>query len=564
MSGLIIQNKRIKKLSGPVSMFMLEPTNDFFIFMKNNGGLAPNIMLFGDEHIGNEDDLCETDTDAYAIYDYEFISLLNSYPKQDPNISVQFYLEFFDKTLFENEEEINKRINKFESLISNNSRKLEPPLYELRNKYLPCFYNKLRQTKNFNCEFSDIKWNMVDVRSAYGNLEGYLFSVLFGRPDYNYVFPNNPNLSSSYTYAKLDFLDFIIDTFNLNYENYSDVKSYIHRIIEAFILFKPNNMNNKIVAICITLVSKLILSIFDTKHYVDFIQTFFNEIETNLKDYSIIYKQIKEQIKPFQNISMWKDLFIKYGNYKLFEASLFSGKGRRNYIIAYLLKDACFFISNILNIIAENILNLDEYELESNLILHSITESVLNNINNLKPFMVRIKSNLNPFNFIPLNHDILKLFGGVDIILGGTSTLLDIYFILRILKPKQYSGKYSALSVGYFGYLHTENITRFFTTTFKKYYNLTYKKDVSSKKISKIISKILSGDTPVGMNNLYSKCLNLSDCNINLNSLLIKNLPDIELYRYTSSKENNNYILLFIFLIIFILVIVYLIKNKRK
>jgi hypothetical protein len=503
MPGLTIQNKIINKLSGPVSIDIITPKDNFVFFMRKHGGLAPNIILLGDEHSGTEKDLCSNCSSCniinnkneccYNIYDDGFLELLNDYNKKYPDVSVNIYLEIFDKKILSDDKTIIENINNFKNYINEsrfNNRKVDPPIYEMKTKYLPCFYSKIKETDFFknNCKFNNINWHQTDVRMATNHLEGVLVHNLTPQvSDVNYLFPNNPimtrsNASFTSLYKALSYIFSFKGPFN------SEIITEFIRYNVNFYSYKINNSythNIKNIMICMKLFSKFICSAINKDNYNNFLDYYFYCIEHVFKDESLIYKQIIDQIPVFSNFSVWKDLFKIYGLYKQLTFNILDSYSYMPLFIIYFIKNGILFYSKILDIISDYMLN----NISKINDLYSDTDKLLFSNDLISNIISDIE--LNDLYYKITSQKTKKGFSSKEVLIGTSNytftltgaVFLDFYFILRILKPAQYNNKNTALCIGYFGYFHTENIKRFFTNVFYKYYDILFTKNKQEKSI---------------------------------------------------------------------------------
>jgi len=84
---LTIGTKEVNNLSGPVSMYILEPTDEYL----ERFPYAPILILLGDAHYSDKNFCKEIDERHHAIYDVEFLKLLSD-EVGDGNV-VDFYVE---------------------------------------------------------------------------------------------------------------------------------------------------------------------------------------------------------------------------------------------------------------------------------------------------------------------------------------------------------------------------------------------------------------------------------------------------------------------------------------
>jgi hypothetical protein len=96
---LIINDKRIDSISGPISFTLLKPKKYVFDELKKEGTRLPIMMLFGDEHFSSEH-MCNSCSCSLGnkgccmpIYSDEFLQLIDSLAtKEHP---VDFNIEGF-------------------------------------------------------------------------------------------------------------------------------------------------------------------------------------------------------------------------------------------------------------------------------------------------------------------------------------------------------------------------------------------------------------------------------------------------------------------------------------
>jgi hypothetical protein len=154
MKGLIINNTQVQRLSGPVSITILKPTESFHTKFK-----APLIVLFGDLHFSNANQCQCRQEHCYKIYEPAFLQLWDKI-----NCPIDFYVEAF----LHNEPT-------FPNFVTNR----EPLSILLRNIH-PCYKRKDKS----KCITNNIHWHSADIRKSsnksYYNLERFIddFSVV--------------------------------------------------------------------------------------------------------------------------------------------------------------------------------------------------------------------------------------------------------------------------------------------------------------------------------------------------------------------------------------------------
>ena len=88
---IVFKTKSIKKLSGPVSLRILEPTSEYL----KRFPYAPILILLGDAHYSDKNFCKGEDENHHAIYDVEFLNLLSDEVGGDgvDDGVVDFYVE---------------------------------------------------------------------------------------------------------------------------------------------------------------------------------------------------------------------------------------------------------------------------------------------------------------------------------------------------------------------------------------------------------------------------------------------------------------------------------------
>lgn len=141
--GIYIRNKRIKHMSGPVSIHYLTPSD------KHKDKNLPLVLLFGDIH-GDFDNVCSSDENeekkskTYAIYDEKFIKLIDI---ED----VHFFVE--DAYIHDSEKKFVFRDH--------------DPIVSVFNIARNCY------KRTDKCISKNIKWHYSDVRRVIAGDEKY-------------------------------------------------------------------------------------------------------------------------------------------------------------------------------------------------------------------------------------------------------------------------------------------------------------------------------------------------------------------------------------------------------
>jgi hypothetical protein len=250
-NGLMINNKLVSSISGPISMCYLKPK-----MVKQTGIDFPLIILFGDQHFGVDkmcrNCTCVNNNCCYKIHDENFLQNIDKLSSD--KYPVDFYIEHFNKYTggFEN--------GIMEKLLSGNMS--------------ICYERLLRNSPIYKkCPTKSIRWHYGDARSHKLKTEGIIDSIHF---------LNNP--------------------YHKNNELRQQVKSqltssgWLHLIknaVKILLFIKPpingrHNFNFKPFAF------KLFKILYDQKKK------------------SLIYKQfIKQTYPPFKNWNYWVNMYLQ-------------------------------------------------------------------------------------------------------------------------------------------------------------------------------------------------------------------------------------------------------------
>ena len=167
---LIINDKVIDKLSGPIAFSLIKPKKKAFDTLKKEGTRLPIMMLFGDMHFSAEHQ-CESCTCSLKnrgccmpVYSDEFLKIIDSLAtKENP---VDFSIEDF--VTGEKRESLKKELksNNYNSKKHNDLI----PMNMLIQRILGCYVKELRGTKTYTkyCPTKNIRWQFADARQAKG------------------------------------------------------------------------------------------------------------------------------------------------------------------------------------------------------------------------------------------------------------------------------------------------------------------------------------------------------------------------------------------------------------
>jgi hypothetical protein len=407
--GIIINDKLIKSISGPVSFYYLKPIN------SSESKYFPLIVLFGDYH-RSKDNICNNckcenkKNCCYTISDKNFLSLLDSLVYDD-KYPVDFYTETFLLGT-----SIGFKNGFMEDLTTGNM--------------MTCYHKNLKHNKQ-KCPTKKIRWQAGDARqSAFKvilneneNIEGIItnetFHITLEKNNY-YKKISKKTINSSYIEGQIcsiirriyHILNLLVEEKLIKGDNHfiniielnNYLKKSIFKNIDGFISFLKLLYDDK------------------TKSYTNYYVFIKNFFEIMTKDNSLIYKQIlKQDYKFFRNKDFWSNIYI----HRLVSDIISS---KTNYVIN---NDDDIF-ETLKNIINNNIINISLY---------------INIIPLFKLFMLLN----NFFEIIILDlYTLLRIFKQPEN--GYRSSLCFCYFgdrhilnIVKILTDSQLIGKYELI-----------------------------------------------------------------------------------------------------------------------
>jgi hypothetical protein len=142
--GFIINNQKIKKISGPISFYYLKPTQSIIDIM-----FVPIIILFGDEHLSKKGmcNPCNQEKNCHIIGDHNFLKLLDTLAIPEENQNVDFYIERFFNTpniKFKEESELQRMV--------------------FNDDMIYCYHHKVKECSE--CPAKKIRWQLADIRHA--------------------------------------------------------------------------------------------------------------------------------------------------------------------------------------------------------------------------------------------------------------------------------------------------------------------------------------------------------------------------------------------------------------
>ncbi len=281
---LVIGDKQISKISGPIGFSLLKPKKDVFNKLKSEGIRLPIIMMFGDHHFSDkyQCNMCTCSTDSreccLPVYSDEFLTLLDSLATK--NNPVDFSIEGFyaGKIREDVKTDESRKISKKIAIEKNT------PMLLLRENIDTCYIKEFRDTDVYEkeCPTKRVRWHYMDTRQSMGtryNLEFTIWSMLDGKYGINPIFD-------------------LIDPYNKN-KNEILSEEVLNKIIsKAKSVYTPEYYY--------MILRYTMLSILDPEASVDY---FFKNSGPNN---SLIIKQLNKLSGSLKNINFWKDIFKRY------------------------------------------------------------------------------------------------------------------------------------------------------------------------------------------------------------------------------------------------------------
>jgi hypothetical protein len=314
----------VNSISGPISIAVLKPTDNFSKDFKKSSGRAPVFMLFGDEHESFKH-ICkkctcslENKSCCLEIFSEEMFEVLNNLSTKDN--PVDFYIEYFIR-----KEEIEEHANSKDKYTLVNKTRAEyeqfkqsgalGPLGTLLMNNLPCFIKDYRRYSDFNtvCKFDKIRWQYSDIR---------------------------------------------IITYKSNYDLEGNLKNVSDIFLDAISNWISGETEQPIVDI--SEVNSLVGN--DTKEFLRVACEMFNTpdvfidtlLESNLLHRSLMFKQIRKLPNGYNNDQQWKQMIREYYNQKVMSKkeikeyidSKYLGSEMYKYFKSHLLGDGKYKLSS--------------------------------------------------------------------------------------------------------------------------------------------------------------------------------------------------------------------------
>ena len=275
---LIINNLKIDRISGPVSLSVLKP------LVKN----MPYLLIFGDQHFENNH-LCTkctcTNPDhscCFTVWSKEFIHNLESISRQLKQ-PVDFYIEGMNSKkdidyLYTGIKYTPEKLKFLHLDTIKDKKNLNRPMFMLREHIWPCYYQQdptISSSEFFDefCPFKKIRWNFSDPRQIDPN-------------DYYKTYESLLTVSIIYFFqvcnAKELRMNIIIDEY-LRITYHDDRDFMIHMFEMIILWFDIDNID--------TFIHK----------YLDSNNTFFNKFSA-LTEFT--------NLRTKENMSMLKQLFL--------------------------------------------------------------------------------------------------------------------------------------------------------------------------------------------------------------------------------------------------------------
>jgi hypothetical protein len=438
-TGIGLEEANVKKISGPVSFYLLTPNKDKFLQFKKKGVKLPILFLFGDEHYSSSKmcDNCGCSVNdklngncCYEIGSPDFLKLMDSMAtlSRPVNFFVEahfdtLHISKFAKDVANKTKDSNESLDIYKNTIKkmiqlrqqDEGIKEKNPLDLLAKKYTACY---LRESKMYSkeiekeCPTKNVKWHLTDVRMS--QLKGYVNK---------YYFDNL--LSTFFTENRLTFINkfSFYDLFDKNITAL-EVKNQINGMFELI-----QEYTNKSIEECIEIFDLLLT--FPTLTIKQFCEFYVRN--SHIKKTSLVHKQISQSILDLSSTKIDIASVLEKAFLQMLKQTYYSEimnsyteefrnhmKTMKNYIIDYCKEK---YINN-------NTIQTQKYSLK---ILYKCKE--MESIFSTKKI-----------------DEILTRFGGTCF----GAVLVDLYTIFRTLKvPKNYYIDSQALfNFYYFGNFH--------------------------------------------------------------------------------------------------------------
>ena len=292
---MLIKDKKIASISGPVSFALLKPKKFIFDDLKKEGVHLPIFMLFGDYHF-SDDFQCENcscnledRSCCMPVYSEEFLRFIDSMATKE--YPIDFGIEGFnledDRMRYKYFGEKSAEWDKEYGLLKKGS------IPKLRESITACYQRELRGSKLYEkyCPTKNIRWHYMDPRQA-------------GESKYNL----------EYLLWQLGFLEEKIFGINYKKEDKKQLKKDIEEIKKKF----PSEEMWRFVT---NLKKQLVI---DPKSGI---YSYFKVGEKY--NNSLVLKQFNKLSKSFKDLPFWKQALSDYIIYVLKEkreryAELFS------------------------------------------------------------------------------------------------------------------------------------------------------------------------------------------------------------------------------------------------
>ena len=460
---IILQQQSISRISGPVSMTILAPSeHDAKTHFQTYGTYLPIFILFGDVHysLANSCYDCSPPS-CYPAYDPSFLRLLDDASiRQQPYSNTDVYMEgyFPTKTVLQQQFKAQKKESKQyeEESQEQESPEQEPSMLGILNSYKRC-YNKYIREKSpreylQDCPTSNLRWHYSDVRQLDETKPGkYMLET--------WLFQINLLLCNTMTNVLTNLPD-------------PSVKKQDHQLKKEIPTYIQDVLLSLKEIICTQwLRSKddVLKSIFELlrlqmqlRDHEQFLNLFFNE-NSDLTKLSIIHKQLKKVVKRSSiKKQFWLASFSEYYAVKIHRAV------QRDLFNMIVSDTKQLFLEYLITSYIELLTLVEEF-------CFATTE---------KAIIRKVETWL--YNFA-------QTFGvpGMSVAIQGyiislNSWFLDMYFILRCFK-KPKGSQNAMMNVAYFGDFHMENLVAYLTNVF--HYNIVYQHRRTTKLPNSDMSK---------------------------------------------------------------------------